>query len=50
MAMTATAVFEIYRRLAPESWEYLDVREGVVKLASGATLDLSILYESLPPV
>jgi hypothetical protein len=39
---------EIYRRLAGERWEYLDVREGVVKLASGATLDLSILYESLP--
>lgn len=39
---------EIYRRLTPERWEYLDVREGVMKLASGATLDLSILYESLP--
>jgi Uma2 family endonuclease len=39
---------EIYRRLSSGSWEYLDVREGVVKLASGAKLDLSILYESLP--
>ena len=39
---------EIYRRLTSGSWEYLDVREGVVKLASGATLDLSILYRSLP--
>jgi Uma2 family endonuclease len=39
---------EIYRRLTAESWEYLDVREGIVKLASGATLDLSILYERLP--
>jgi Uma2 family endonuclease len=40
---------EIYRRItSSESWEYLDVREDVVNLASGATLDLSILYESLP--
>jgi Uma2 family endonuclease len=39
---------EIYRRLESGSWEYLDVREGVVKLASGATMDLSALYESLP--
>ena len=39
---------EIYRRLPSGSWEYFDAREGVVKLASGATLDLSILYESLP--
>jgi Uma2 family endonuclease len=39
---------EIYRRLTSERWEYLDVREGVVKLASGATLDLSNLYQSLP--
>jgi Uma2 family endonuclease len=40
---------EIYRRITlSESWEYLDVREGVVVLASGATLDLSMLYQSLP--
>jgi Uma2 family endonuclease len=39
---------EIYRRLTSGNWEYLDMREGVVKLVSGATLDLSILYESLP--
>ena len=39
---------EIYRRLTSGSWEYLDVREGVVRLASGPTLDLSMLYESLP--
>jgi len=39
---------EIYRRRAEESWEYLDVREGVVKLVSGPTLDLSVLYERLP--
>jgi Uma2 family endonuclease len=39
---------EIYRRIASGNWEYLDVRNGVVKLASGATLDLSILYKNLP--
>jgi Uma2 family endonuclease len=39
---------EIYRRLTSGSWEYLDVREGVVKLASGASLDLSVLYRDLP--
>ena len=39
---------EIYRRVASGKWEYLDVREGVVKLASGATIDLSNLYENLP--
>jgi Uma2 family endonuclease len=39
---------EIHRRTSSGSWEYLDVREGVVKLASGATLDLSLLYDSLP--
>jgi Uma2 family endonuclease len=39
---------EIYRRLPSGTWEYLDVREGVVMLASGTTLDLSILYQSLP--
>ncbi len=38
---------EIYRRVA-ENWEYLDVREGAVKLVSGPALDLSVLYESLP--
>jgi len=40
---------EIYRRIpSSESWEYLDVRKGVLKLASGPTLDISMLYESLP--
>jgi Uma2 family endonuclease len=39
---------EIYRRMTSETWEYLDVRGGVVKLASGVTLNLSTLYESLP--
>src|SRR5215212_4726869 len=39
---------EIYRRMASGTWEYLDAREGVVTLASGVTLDLSILYDGLP--
>jgi Uma2 family endonuclease len=39
---------EIYRRLSSGSWEYRDVREGVLTLASGATLDLFILYADLP--
>jgi Uma2 family endonuclease len=39
---------EIYRRLASGNWEYLDVQEGVVALASGAVLELSILYSNLP--
>jgi Uma2 family endonuclease len=39
---------EIYRRPCSENWEYLDVQEGVVALASGAVLDLSILYSNLP--
>jgi Uma2 family endonuclease len=39
---------EIYRRLPSGTWEYRDVREGSVTLASGATLDLSILYDNLP--
>jgi len=39
---------ETYRRLGSGRWEYLDAREGLVKLASGATLDLSVLYRDLP--
>ena len=39
---------EIYRRLPSGSWEYTDVRNGVVTLASGATLDLAVLYRDLP--
>ena len=40
---------EIYRRIKSGTWEYLEVREGEVTLTSGATLDLSMLYKSLPP-
>jgi Uma2 family endonuclease len=39
---------EIYRRLAVDRWEYVDVQEGTVQLASGATLDLAMLYADLP--
>ena len=30
------------------TWEYFEVREGNVRLASGPTLDLSVLYADLP--
>src|SRR5258706_5149808 len=39
---------EIYRRLPSGTWEYLEVLEGTVNLASGPTLDLSMLYADLP--
>jgi Uma2 family endonuclease len=39
---------EVYRRHGLDGWEYFDVREGSVKLASGATLDLASLYSDLP--
>ena len=39
---------EIYRRLPSGTWEYRDVTEGVVTLASGVTLDLAMLYADLP--
>jgi Uma2 family endonuclease len=39
---------EVYRRNDSGIWEYLDVREGVVKLATGPTLDLSVIYRDLP--
>ena len=42
------ARIEIYRRMTSGGWEYLDVTEGIVKLASGPILDLSMLYETLP--
>lgn len=42
------ARIEIYRRLESGTWEYIDVREGVVQLSSGASLDLSRLYSDLP--
>lgn len=39
---------EHYRRLATGGWEYHDVTEGVVHLASGPVLDLAQLYAQLP--
>ncbi len=40
---------ETYRRLPSGTREYRDAREGIVKLTSGATLDLATLYADLPP-
>lgn len=39
---------EIYRRVSSERWQYVDVREGLVQLATGPTLDLPALYRNLP--
>lgn len=39
---------EHYRRLESGGWEYRDAREGTVRLASGAVLDLARLHDGLP--
>src|SRR5258707_8678313 len=39
---------EIFRRMPLGTWEYFEVREGTVRLASGPTLDLAVLYADLP--
>jgi Uma2 family endonuclease len=39
---------ERYRRLATGGWEYQDATAGVVRLATGAELDLARLYGQLP--
>jgi Uma2 family endonuclease len=39
---------EIFRRTSSGTWEYLEMREGNVRLATGPTLDLAILYADLP--
>lgn len=39
---------EIFRRTSAGTWEYFEVREGNVRLASGPTLDLAVLYADLP--
>lgn len=39
---------EIFRRAPLGTWEYFEVREGNVRLASGPTLDLAVLYADLP--
>lgn len=42
------ARIERYRRLPSGHWEYVDLREGVLALACGATIDLAELYDDLP--
>ena len=42
------ARIEIYRRTTHDTWVYFEVREGAVRLTSGPTLDLSLLYADLP--
>ena len=39
---------EIFRRTSSGTWEYFEVHEGTVTLASGPTLDLATLYANLP--
>jgi len=39
---------EIFRRTPSGTWEYFDVEEGSVNLATGPTLDLAMLYADLP--
>jgi Uma2 family endonuclease len=39
---------EIFRRTSSSTWEYLEVSEGSVTLASGPTLDFPVLYTDLP--
>jgi Uma2 family endonuclease len=39
---------EVYRRMPSGSWEYLEASEGILTLATGPTLDFSMLYDGLP--
>lgn len=39
---------ERYRRLPGGTWEYSDVTEGTLTLATGAVLELAKLYDGLP--
>lgn len=39
---------EVYRRMPSGTWEYFEVREGILKLATGPALELSVLYADLP--
>jgi Uma2 family endonuclease len=39
---------EHYRRIGDGGWEYHDVTEGTLHLATGASLDLARLYADLP--
>jgi hypothetical protein len=42
------ARIERYRRLASGSWEYTDVTAGQLALQSGAVIEVTSLYTSLP--
>jgi Uma2 family endonuclease len=39
---------EVFRRTPSNTWEYIEVNQGIVTLASGPTLDFSTLYDDLP--
>lgn len=39
---------EVFRRTASGTWEYFEVHEGNVRLASGPVLELPRLYDDLP--
>ena len=39
---------EIFRRTPSGTWEYFEVGQGIVSLATGPALDLSMLYADLP--
>lgn len=39
---------EIFSRTPSGTWEYFEVQEGTVRLTSGPTLDLAVLYADLP--
>jgi Uma2 family endonuclease len=39
---------ERYRRLDSGAWEYSDATSGSVRLSTGATIDLPLLYANLP--
>ena len=39
---------EIFHRMPSGTWEYSEVSEGIVRLASGPALDLAMLYADLP--
>ncbi|PYQ25832.1 MAG: Uma2 family endonuclease [Acidobacteria bacterium] len=39
---------EVFRRTPAGTWEYFEAEEGGVRLATGPTLDFSVLYADLP--
>jgi Uma2 family endonuclease len=48
VSQTETRI-ERYRRLSSGGWEYVEVTSGVLRLSTGAELDLAKLYDGLPP-